>query len=131
MTITFCLVPYIPLGVLREHSGFNRFPYSILIGELYFMVTYMKNYSCSWTIKYDIIILVSYSQCQGNNVTIIKLLVWWRLGFKMHKIFRISSLLAGDKTLFLIDDKLADETLDKCHQPSLEFAISGRVLRFL
>ena len=29
MTITFCLVPFIPLGVLRERSGFNRFPYSI------------------------------------------------------------------------------------------------------
>ena len=29
----FCLVPFIPLGVLREHSGFNRFPYSIVIGD--------------------------------------------------------------------------------------------------
>ena len=33
MTITFCLVPFIPLGVLRERSGFNRFPYSILNHE--------------------------------------------------------------------------------------------------
>ena len=30
MTITFCLIPSIPLGVLRECSGFNCFPYSIL-----------------------------------------------------------------------------------------------------
>ena len=30
MTITFCLIPSIPLGVLREHSGFNHSPYSIL-----------------------------------------------------------------------------------------------------
>ena len=38
----------------------------------------------------------------------------------------ISSLLAGDKTLFLIDDIIADETLDKHHQLLLELAISGR-----
>ena len=33
MTITFCLVPFIPLGVLRECSGFNHFPYSIFKGD--------------------------------------------------------------------------------------------------
>ena len=33
MTITFCLVPFIPLGILRERSGFNRFPYSIFKGD--------------------------------------------------------------------------------------------------
>ena len=38
----------------------------------------------------------------------------------------ISNLLAGDKTLFLIDDIIADETLDKCRQPLLELAILGR-----
>ena len=41
-------------------------------------------------------------------------------------IERISNLLAGDKTLFLIDDIIADETLDKRRQPLLELAISGR-----
>ena len=43
-----------------------------------------------------------------------------------HLIEKISNLLAGDKTLFLIDDIIADETLDKPHQPLLELAISGR-----
>ena len=43
-----------------------------------------------------------------------------------YLIERISNLLAGDKTLFLIDDIIADETLDKCRQPLLELAISGR-----
>ena len=43
VTITFCLVPFIPLGVLREHSGFNRFPYSILNYENNLLD--MKNYS--------------------------------------------------------------------------------------
>ena len=39
---------------------------------------------------------------------------------------KISNLLAGDKTLFLIDDIIVDETLDKHRQPLLELAISGR-----
>ena len=41
-------------------------------------------------------------------------------------IEKINSLLTGDKTLFLIDDIIADETLDKRRQPLLELAISGR-----
>ena len=43
-----------------------------------------------------------------------------------YLIKKISSLFAGDKTLFLIDDIIADETLDKHHQPLLELVISGR-----
>ena len=39
---------------------------------------------------------------------------------------KISNLLTGDKTLFLIDDIITDETLDKRSQPLLELAISGR-----
>ena len=62
MTITFCLVPFILLGVLREHSGFNHFLYSILIGDYIFTVAYMKNYSYLQTISYDIIILICYSK---------------------------------------------------------------------
>ena len=41
-------------------------------------------------------------------------------------IEKISNLLTGDKTLFLIDDIIADETLEKCHQPLSELMISGR-----
>ena len=41
-------------------------------------------------------------------------------------IKKISNLLAGDKTLFLIDDIIANETLDKCWQLLLELAILGR-----
>ena len=41
-------------------------------------------------------------------------------------IEKISNLLAGSATLFLIDDIIADETLDKHRQPLLELAISGR-----
>ena len=43
-----------------------------------------------------------------------------------YLIEKIGNLLAGDKTLFLIDDIIADETLDKHRQPLLELAISGR-----
>ena len=41
-------------------------------------------------------------------------------------IEKISNLLTGSKTLFLIDDIIADEALDKRHQLLLELAISGR-----
>ena len=37
----------------------------------------------------------------------------------------MSNLLSGSKTLFLIDDIIADETLDKRRQSVLELAISG------
>ena len=43
-----------------------------------------------------------------------------------YLIEKISNLLTGSKTLFLMDDIIADETLDKCRQPLLELAISGR-----
>ena len=43
-----------------------------------------------------------------------------------YLIEKISNLLTGDKTLFLIDDIIADETLDKCRQQLLELAIPGR-----
>ena len=41
-------------------------------------------------------------------------------------IEKISNLLAGSKTILLIDDIIADEALDKCRQLLLELAISGR-----
>ena len=44
-----------------------------------------------------------------------------------YLIEKISNLLAGDKTLFLIDDIIADETLNKRHQPLLELAILGDI----
>ena len=41
-------------------------------------------------------------------------------------IGKLTNKHAGDKTLFIIDDIIADETLDKKRQPLLELAISGR-----
>ena len=43
-----------------------------------------------------------------------------------YLIEKISNLLTGSATLFLIDDIIADEALNKCRQPLLELAISGR-----
>ena len=40
-----------------------------------------------------------------------------------NSIEKISNLLAGSKTLFLIDDVIADEALHKCCQPLLELDI--------
>ena len=42
-----------------------------------------------------------------------------------YLIEKISNLLAGSATLFLINDIIANETFDKCPQPLLELAISG------
>ena len=39
---------------------------------------------------------------------------------------RVGNLLAGYKTSFLIDEMIADDTLDKQRQPLLDFTISGR-----
>ena len=35
-------------------------------------------------------------------------------------------MLSGEETLFIVDDMIADETLDKKLQPLLELAISGQ-----
>ena len=42
-----------------------------------------------------------------------------------YLIKKYSNSLTGSKTLLLIDDIIADEALDKRHQPLLELAISG------
>ena len=39
---------------------------------------------------------------------------------------KLSSLLSGEATLFIVDDMIADEALDKRRNPLLELAISGR-----
>ena len=41
-------------------------------------------------------------------------------------IEKLSSLLSGEETLFIVDDMIADEALDKRRNPLLELAISGR-----
>ena len=43
-----------------------------------------------------------------------------------YLIEKISKLLAGSKTLFFVDDIIADEALNKRRQPLLGLAISGR-----
>ena len=43
-----------------------------------------------------------------------------------YLIEKISNLLTGSKTLFLINDIIANEALDKRRQPLLGLAISGR-----
>ena len=43
-----------------------------------------------------------------------------------YLIEKISNLFTGSVTLFLIDDIIADEALDKCCQLLLELVISGR-----
>ena len=64
-----------------------------------------------------------YQSCVWNDPDAIPIEPGNQLYYLIEKI---SNLLAGDKTLFLTDGIIADETLDKRHQPLLELAISGR-----
>ena len=41
-------------------------------------------------------------------------------------IEKLSELFSGEETLFIVDDMISDEALDKKRQPLLELAISGR-----
>ena len=41
-------------------------------------------------------------------------------------IEKLSTKFSGEETLFIVDDMIADETLDKRRNPLLELAISGR-----
>ena len=91
---------------LLETEYINRFDFIVIIcPTLRYNFTY-KSRSCVWNDP-DVIPIEP-----GNNL--------------YYLIEMISNLLTGDKTLFLIDDIIADETLDKHRQPLLELAISGR-----
>ena len=85
------MIPSIPLGVLRERSGFSHFLYSILNYENKLLD--MKNYSCSWPISYDVIILISYFQGQRNNLAILKFLILGCGWFETRRIFRTSNII--------------------------------------
>ena len=91
MTITFCLIPSILFGVLRKCSGFNHFSYSILNYESELLD--MKNYSCSWSISYNVTSLISYGQGKRNDHEILMFLILRGVGFETHKIFRTSHII--------------------------------------
>ena len=103
-----------PTGVGKDHLALslleteyrNNFDFIIIICPTLRYNSTHKNRSWVWNDPYVIPIE------QGNQLC--------------YLIEKISNLLAGDKTLFMIDDIIADETLDKCRQPLLELAISGR-----
>ena len=44
----------------------------------------------------------------------------------MEIIKKLSSFFSGEETLFIVDDMIANETLNKKRQPLLDLAISGR-----
>ena len=91
---------------LLENEYINHFDFTVIIcPTLRYNSTY-KSRGWVWNDLYVIPIE------PGNNL--------------YYLIEKISNLLAGSKTLLLIDDIIADETLDKRRQPLLELAISGR-----
>ena len=90
---------------LLEKEYKNYFDFIIIIcPTLRYNNTY-RSRNWIWTDPYIILIEPGYS------------LYYW--------IEKMGNLSTGFKTLFLIDDIIADETLDKCCQSLLELAISG------
>ena len=95
---------YLALSLL-ENEYRNHFDFIVIICPILEYNSTYKNRSWVWNDP-DVILIEP-----GNQLYFL--------------IEKISNLLTGDKTLFLVDDIIADETLDKCHQPLLELAISG------
>ena len=92
--------------ILLETEYTNHFSFIVITCPTLRCNSTYKNRSWVW-INPDVIPIAP-----GNNL--------------YYLIEKISDLLTGYNTLFLIDDIIADETLNKCHQPLLELAISGR-----
>ena len=103
-----------PTGVRKTHLAlnlfeseyFNHFDFIIIICP---MLAHNETYkSRGWVWTDPEVIMIE----PDNNL--------------YYLIERIGNLLAGSKTLFLIDHIIADEALDKRRQLLLELAISGR-----
>ena len=95
---------------LLDWEYFNHFEYVIIICTTLRYNTMYRSQKWFWTNPEVIPIVPGNSP--GNC------LYDW--------IEELGACLAGSKTLFLIDDIIADETLNKRRQPLLGLAISGR-----
>ena len=94
---------------LLENEYRNHFDFIVIICPILYAELYNSTYkNRSWVWNDPDVIPIE----PGNNL--------------YYLSEKISNLLTGDKTLFLIDDIIVDETLDKRRQPLLELAISGR-----
>ena len=93
---------------LLEKEYLNHFDFVIIFRTtLRYNSTY-KSRKWFWTDRYPCIIQIE----PGNH------LYGW--------VEKLGNDLAGSRALFLIDNIITDETLDKQRQPLLELAISGR-----
>ena len=91
---------------LLESEYFNHFDFIVIICPTLKHDQTYRSRGWVWTDP-DVILIEP-----GNNL--------------YYLIERIGNLLAGSKTLFLIDDIVTNETLDKQRNPLLDLAISGR-----
>ena len=100
------------------------------IGKTHLALSLLENEYCN---HFDFIVIICPTlahnetcKCRGwvwNGPDVIPIEPRNRLYYLIEKI---SNLLAGSTTLFLINDIIANENLDKCHQPLLELAILRR-----
>ena len=93
------------LHLLENEYRYHFSPIIIICGTLRWNRTYLSR---PWIRSDDRIFLIEPKD---------KLFKW---------IAFLSKLFVGQVTLFIVDDIISDETLDKKHQPLLELAISGR-----
>ena len=118
---TGCGKTHLVLDLIEKEYN-KHFDYIIIIcptlrwNKTYHSRDWIKNDDKVWLIEpTDIIIRVRCNKMKPKKVNGLH---YWIEG--------LSRLLAHSETLFIINDIIADESLDKRRQPLLELAISGR-----
>ena len=115
---TGCGKTHLVLDLIEKKYN-KHFDYIIIIcptfrwNKTYRSREWIKNDNKVWLMEPKDIIRVLCNKIEKVNG-----LYYWIEG--------LSRLLAHSETLFIIDDIIADESLDKRRQPLLELAISGR-----
>ena len=117
---TGCGKTHLVLDLIEKEYN-KHFDYIIIIcptlrwNKTYHSKDWIKNDDKIWLIEPKDIICLRCNKIVPEKVNG---LYYWTEG--------LSRLLAHSETLFIIDDIIADESLDKRRQPLLELAISGR-----
>ena len=98
-----------PIGVEKMHSALSLLENEYR-NDFDFIVKFVLHWNITRRTRVEVGFVIPIEP--GNNL--------------YYLIEKISNMLAGSKTLFLIDDIIADEALDKRCQLLLGLAISGR-----
>ena len=120
---TGCGKTYLVLDLIGKEYN-KHFDYIIIIcptlrwNKTYHSKDWIKNDVKVWLIKLPKDIICRTLRCNKIVLEKVNGLYYWTEN--------LSQLLARSETLFIIDEIIASEGLDKRRQPLLELAISGR-----